>query len=94
MQARNTIRIASLAVIFGLATGCATTAQLDEIRGMAQNAQSAATKAQQTADQANQTATAAKQTADEAMQSAQKANECCKTTNEKIERMFKKSMQK
>jgi len=36
----------------------------------------------------------AKATADQAMQKAEEANTCCNNTNEKIDRMFKKSMYK
>jgi len=36
----------------------------------------------------------AKATADKALQRAEEANTCCNNTNEKIDRMFKKSMYK
>ena len=49
-----------------LLSGCVTTAELNEVRAIAE----------------------------EALQKAEQANSCCVDTNEKIDRMFKKSMYK
>ena len=74
-------------VVLGLSAGCASTAQIDEIRAMAQEAKTVASQAQTTADQAARDAADAKSMADQ-------ANACCRDTNEKLDRMFKKSMHK
>ena len=75
-------KFAAIALSFALATGCATVKKEDFD----------AVKA--TADQAKAAAAQAQATADAAKASADQANTCCTTTNEKIDRMFKKSMNK
>ena len=50
--------------------------------------------ANRTAAAASQTATAAQNTANQALSAAQAAQQCCDATNEKIDRMFQKSMSK
>ncbi|HEY7774990.1 MAG TPA: Lpp/OprI family alanine-zipper lipoprotein [Kineobactrum sp.] len=77
----------SVVAFAALASGCATTAQLDEVRSTAEAAQRAANEAMQTASSAERTANEAKRTADAAMRSAEEANT-------KIDRAFKESMQK
>ena len=67
--------------------GCATTQEYDQIKSMAEEAKEVAQRAQSSADKAQATA-------DEALRSAQQANDCCAKTNEKIDRVFKKSMYK
>jgi murein lipoprotein len=67
--------------------GCATTQEYDQVRAMAEDAKQSAAQAQQAAERAQATA-------DQALNSAQQANDCCTKTNEKINRMFKKSMYK
>ncbi|MCB1841650.1 MAG: hypothetical protein KDI09_01705 [Halioglobus sp.] len=74
------IKAASVAAFVVVATGCASTSQLDEVRGIAEAAQRTANEAKQTADSAQRTANEAKRSADEA--------------NTKIDRAFKASMQK
>ena len=68
-----------LVALTGL-TGCATTRDLDALKVEVE-------KAQSTANQAAADAAAAKAKADAAQQ-------CCTDTNEKIDRMFKQSMNK
>jgi len=80
--------ITDLALIgsIGLA-GCASNSDLANVRAMA-------VKAQATADQANQTAKAANARADEADVKADLALEGAAVANDKIDRMFKKTMSK
>ncbi|HKJ09015.1 MAG TPA: Lpp/OprI family alanine-zipper lipoprotein [Gammaproteobacteria bacterium] len=87
------LALAAMVAVLGL-SGCASTSELEKVRAMAQQAQNTAQQAQQSADQAMNTAKQAQSTADAAAKSADKANQCCKHTNEKIDRMFKKSMYK
>ncbi len=87
LQARNVVGVGIVAVVLGLSAGCASTAQIDEIKAMAQEAKTMAADAQATATQAASDAAAAKAGADQ-------ANACCRDTNEKLDRMFKKSMHK
>ena len=82
---KNLVTVAkftAIALSLAMASGCATVKKedLDAVRATADAAKAAAAQAQSTAD-------AAKAAADQ-------ANTCCTQTNEKIDRMFKKSMNK
>ncbi|MDP4651638.1 MAG: Lpp/OprI family alanine-zipper lipoprotein [Haliea sp.] len=81
------IKAVSIAAFAALATGCASSSQLDEVRSIAEAAQRSADEAKQTAAGAERTAADAKRTAEEAKRSADEANS-------KIDRAFKTSMQK
>lgn len=81
------IKAVAITAFAALATGCASTAQLDEVRGIAEAAQRSADEAKQSAANAERTANAAKATADAAKASAEEANS-------KIDRAFQTSMQK
>lgn len=87
----NGTKILGVGFALALASGCATRGYVDqrvaEVQRTADSAQSAASAASAKADQAAAQAAAAKQAADKAMQ-------CCLETNEKIDRMFQRSMQK
>ena len=83
----------ALAMAAGLA-GCASTSELTEIRSMAEKAQASADRAQQTADQALQRAEQANATANAASAKADSAEQTAAQVNEKIDRMFKKTMMK
>jgi uncharacterized protein HemX len=69
-----------LTVALGLSAGCATTSQVDEAKAIAQEAKKAAMDAQAAASRAQK--------------SADQANACCQDTNQKLDRVFKKSMYK
>jgi len=85
---RNLFRLAPILVAFAMAAGCATsTSQLDEVKAMAAAAQKSADEAKQAAADAQNTANQALQTANEAKQESAQANE-------RIDRAFKKSMNK
>ncbi|MBM68577.1 MAG: hypothetical protein CME43_03755 [Haliea sp.] len=81
------IKAVSIAAFAALATGCASSSQLDEVRSIAEAAQRSADEAKQSAAGAERTASDAKRIAEEAKRSADEANS-------KIDRAFKTSMQK
>ncbi len=68
-------------------TGCATTGDLDALKAEVD-------KANSTASQAAADASAAKRDAAAAKTAAEQARDAANATNEKLDRMFKKSMQK
>ncbi len=76
-------------LVAALATtaGCATTGDVDELRAEVQRANSAAERAAADAASAKQDAAAARAAAEQAQAEAAE-------TNEKLDRMFKKSMYK
>lgn len=84
---KNTIRVSVVALTLGLSVGCASRGDLESIRAEAQRAASIASQAQSTAN-------AAQQTADEARNMAADAQACCQENQERIDRMFKRSMYK
>ena len=80
--------LAVTALAFAIfATGCASTSDIDEVKAMAQQAQS-------DAQQANDAAAKAQSTADQALQAAKDAQASADEANEKVDRAFKKSMEK
>lgn len=88
------LKIAGVFLVAGLATGCASTSdienlqsQIDGLSSQISTASSDAAKAQSAADQA-----AAKASAAEA--AASRAAQYSEDTNSKLDRMFKKSMMK
>ncbi len=88
----RTARFAVLASVIGLGGGCATTPEAntpeaESLRAMVEEAKQAAAEARAAAEQAQATA-------DKALRTAEGANRCCQDTNEKIDRMFKRSMYK
>jgi murein lipoprotein len=90
----KTIKFASVLIIAGLATGCASTSdidnlqsQIDTLKTQISTASSDAAKAQASAAEAAARAAAAEAAANRAAQYAQE-------TNSKLDRMFKKSMMK
>lgn len=91
---RSVITASAMAVALALSTGCASTTKIDEVRAMAEEAARTATQAGERAAVAERKADQAQSAADAAMRKAQEAERCCEETNEKIDRMFKKSMSK
>lgn len=86
---RTAIAVCGIAVV-AIATGCAavTPEQLDEVRSLAQAAQSDANSAQSAANEARQLASGAQSTANQALRAAQDAQACCDATNQRVDRMF------
>jgi methyl-accepting chemotaxis protein len=104
----NVVKASAVAVALLATAGCQSSKALDEVRALAQGADQKATAAQTSANSAaaaatnaNNTATAAKSTADaaqstanQALQAAQTAQAGVDEVNDKIDRMFKKSVSK
>lgn len=92
------LKVATIASIIGITTGCASSGEMkqmmEDTKAAAESARQSADTALRTAQDAKSSADRAQQTADQALQSAAEANNCCQQTNEKIDRMFKKSMEK
>jgi murein lipoprotein len=104
----NTVRASAVALLVLTAVGCESTKALDEVRALAQKADQDAAAAQATANAASTNASAAnsaavaaknaadraQSTANQALQSAQAAQAAVDATNEKMDRMFKKTVSK
>jgi len=90
---RKAIIAAAIITATGLA-GCASNSELAEIRTLAEKAQQTADAAKMTADQALQTASAANSQSAAAAAKADSAEQAANSANEKIDRMFKKTMLK
>jgi hypothetical protein len=104
----NIVKASAVAITLMTAAGCQSGKALDEVRALAQAADQKATAAQKSADaaaaaaaNATNTANAAKSSADaaqstanQAMQAAQNAQTGVDAVDDKIERMFKKSVSK
>ena len=91
---RTLVNASILALAIGVLGGCATTEQINQIKAMAEQAQSTATNAAQRADNALATANDALNTARRAESAAAAAMKCCQENSSKIERMFEKAMAK
>ena len=84
-----TLLLASVAM-----TGCATTKDLEAVRANAQAAMDRAAGAEAAAKKAQSSADAALAAANRAEQAAQEAKAASQATDEKIDRMFKQTMNK
>ena len=84
---RNIYKTMTAGVKLAALAGCATTGDLDALRAEVDKANSTASQAAADASSAKSAAAAATATANEALDTAN-------ATNEKLDRMFKKSMQK
>ena len=88
------LKVLSVAALVVIATGCASNSKLDEVSAMAAAAQQTANEANQTANAAKSAADRAQSTADQALATANAANMTAEEANEKIDRAFKRSMEK
>ena len=98
---KNVLKVGAAVLILGLASGCANTTALDEVRATAEQAaadaaaaKTAAEAARAAADRASQQASSAQSAASQALQTANSAQSCCDANTERLERMFQKSMSK
>ncbi len=96
---KNVIKVSAIALILGLASGCAATgdqaqATADAAARDAAAAKSAAEAARAAADSAAQAAAAAQRTADQALAAAREAQSCCNANRDRLERMFQRSQAK
>jgi hypothetical protein len=104
----KTMKAGTAALALVIAAGCQSSKALDEVRALAQSADQKAASAQSSADQARaaaqaadrkadvakSAADAAQSTANQALQAAQAAQAGVDASNEKIDRMFKKTVAK
>ncbi len=77
----------SVILLAGVMTGCASTAEMSEVRMMAEQAMAMSKQAATQAESADMHA-------GEAMKAAQEAQTCCMKNSEKIDRAFERAMQK
>ena len=91
---RTLIKAATLAMVFGLLSGCATTEQIAQAQATADRALAAANNAQSRADNALSTANDALDAARTAQSAAETALECCNDNSSKLDRRFEKAMMK
>jgi outer membrane murein-binding lipoprotein Lpp len=68
--------------------------QVTRLQSDLQATRQASDQASTAAQSANQAASAAQSTANQAVAAAQSSQSCCDTTNEKLDRMFKRSVSK
>ncbi len=95
MKNRSKTLMAALMLILAVGlTGCATTSDVKRLEGEVQSAMDRATAAQASADEAKSEAAAARAAAQRAEQAAMDAKAAAEATNQKIDNMFKKTMQK
>lgn len=91
------LQLGALFAVLAIATGCAATitdAQLEAVRTIARNAESAAEDAQRQASEAQETASGAQNTANQALSAANAAQACCDATNERVDRVFLETVAK
>ncbi|MGH8309420.1 MAG: Lpp/OprI family alanine-zipper lipoprotein [Steroidobacteraceae bacterium] len=104
MKSAIVLKVAAAAAVVVLA-GCTDLkpmqAQVDDLKSQVgrlqselASAKSAADSANSTAQSANQAASGAQSTANQALAAAQASQSCCDATNEKIDRMFRRSISK
>jgi hypothetical protein len=94
---RTLIKVTFFAAILMILGGCATVEQLNEVRAIAENAQSVANSAASAASAADGAMSAANQAMDAAkaaQSAADAALACCNENSSKLDRMFEKAMQK
>ena len=92
---RTLVKVTFFAAVLMVLGGCATVEQLNEVRAIAENAQSAANSAGSAADSAASAANSAASAANQAMDAAQSAQSaadaamaCCNENTSKLDRMF------
>ena len=93
MKFASVVTIAAAAAVVGLA-GCTDLkpiqAQIDDLKAQVAKVAADTSSAKSAADQANAAASSASQ----ALAAAHASQSCCDATNEKIDRMFKRSVSK
>lgn len=94
---KNPLKQVLLILVLSLsvtAAGCATTQDLEKVQSDVKAAMDRAASAEATANAARQEAAAARTAAERAEQAALAAKAAAEATDEKIDRMFKKTMNK
>ena len=83
---RTLVKVTFLAAVLMVLGGCATVEQLNEVRAIAESAQSAANSAASAADSAAAAANQAASAASAAQSAADAAMACCNKNSTKVER--------
>lgn len=98
---KTLVKVTFFAAVLMVLGGCATVEQLNEVRAIAESAQSAADSAAAAASNAASAADSAAAAANQAMDAASSAQSaadagmaCCNDNTEKLDRMFEELMQK
>ncbi len=98
---KKVLKVGAIALVLGVASGCASTSAIDQAQATADSAardaaaaKSSAEAARAAADSAAQAASNAQSTADRALSAATGAQACCDANRDRMERMFEKSMSK
>src|SRR5262245_12429134 len=102
---RKAVAIAGVTLAAGMLGACTDLkplqAEVETLKSQVTRLQSETAAARQSADQASsaaqsatQAASGAQSSANQALAAAQASQSCCDSTNEKIERMFRRSVQK
>ena len=98
---KTLVKVTFFAAVLMVLGGCAAVEQLNEVRAIAESAQSAANSAATAADSAAGAANSAAAAANQAMDAASAAQSaadaamaCCNENTSKLDRMFEKAMQK
>jgi murein lipoprotein len=90
----TTIKVAIIAAAIAVASGCASTSQLAEVRSIAESAQSAANNAASQSSSALSTANQALEAARAAQSAANAAQACCDANTSKLDKVFEQVMKK
>jgi len=90
----TTSKLIAAAFAAVLVTGCASNDRIDQLEASVQKAQGTADEAKSAAANAQATADSALAAASDAKATAQSAKESADAANEKVDRMFKKTMMK
>ncbi len=88
------VKISAVVLAAGLATGCASTSDIDKLQEQINGLKGQVSTASSDASQAKQSAADAATKAAAAEAAANRAAQYAQDTNSKLDRMFKKSMMK
>ncbi len=88
------MKLSSLILVAGLATGCASSSDIDNLQSQIDNLSSQITTASSDAAKAQSASELAASKASAAEAAASRAAQYAQDTNSKLDRMFKKSMMK
>ena len=91
---KKIVKISAVVLAAGLATGCASTSDIDKLQEQIDGLKSQVSTASSDAAQAKQSAAEAASKAAAAEAAANRAAQYAQDTNSKLDRMFKKSMMK
>lgn len=87
-------RVSAVVLVLGLASGCATTQQIEAMRADVDKAMQDAAAAQAAANDARAAAASAQGTADQALSAARACTDKCNAVEERMRRMSEQRMTK